>query len=35
MQISFIFGLAIYGIVWFLTLFMVQAWRKQMSQNCK
>lgn len=23
MQISFIFGLAIYGIVWFLTLFMV------------
>lgn len=23
MEISFVFGLAIYGIVWFLTLFMV------------
>ena len=26
MQISFIFGLAIYGIIWFLTLFMVLPW---------
>ena len=25
-NISFIFGLAIYGIIWFLTLFMVLPW---------
>ncbi|MBL6761870.1 MAG: DUF1467 family protein, partial [PS1 clade bacterium] len=25
-QISFIFGCAIYGIIWFLTLFMVLPW---------
>ena len=25
-KISFIFGLAIYGIIWFLTLFMVLPW---------
>ena len=25
-EIGFIFGLAIYGIIWFLTLFMVLPW---------
>ncbi|MDB2536660.1 DUF1467 family protein, partial [Alphaproteobacteria bacterium] len=25
-KIGFIFGLAIYGIIWFLTLFMVLPW---------
>ncbi len=25
-EISFIFGVAIYGIIWFLTLFMVLPW---------
>ena len=25
-KIGFIFGMAIYGIIWFLTLFMVLPW---------
>lgn len=25
-EISFVFGVAIYGIIWFLTLFMVLPW---------